>query len=74
MTEGFKLEINERSFYVLKCASTMHAYAEIDEAVSNLRESCMDDDAEILKFSLDNDKWSVSPVSWKEISKLLIKG
>lgn len=68
------MEIKDQSFYVLKCASTMYTYNELDEAVGKLRESCMDDDAEILKFALDNNKWSVSPVSWRDISKLLIRG
>ncbi len=68
------MEIKEQSFYVLTCTSVMYAYTDIDEAVGKLRENCMDDDAEILKFVLDNNKWSVSPVSWREISKLLIKG
>ena len=72
--EGFKLEIKGQSFYVLKCASAMYTYTGIDEAVGKLKESCMDDDAEILKFAIDNNKWSVSPVSWREISRLLIKG
>jgi hypothetical protein len=67
------MKIDNGEFYILESADGMEVCATIGEAVERLRES-RSGDAEIQKFGRDGGKWLISPVSWREISMLLLEG